>query len=569
MLADFGSVVDALGCAVEMQQVARDLNSASPPDRHLQLRIGVNLGDVIVADDNDLYGDGINIAARLQTLASPGGICLSHTVYEQVKNKLDLDYRPLGSHRVKNIAEPIRVYAVGAATPASVKLLARWRVLIAVGVAGIAIAASLVVVVLERSSQSSAVGAAVAAPAVATLAVPARMAERTPIAVLPFKNLSPDVGQDFFTDGITEDIINALGRFSNLLVAAKSASFQFKDRNISPEEAGRALDVRYLVEGSVRRAGDRLRITVELTEAATGVHLWSDTYNSELKDIFTVQDEITKRIVGAAAVKLTRLERERVSRKPTANLAAYEYVLRGRTDFTNRTRAANDEARASFQHAIDLDPNYAAAYAALGSTHYEVAVSGWTEFPNDEIKQAEDMAQKALDLDATSTSASLLLARVNAFRRDFDRALAQIDRALALNPSASENFEERGFILLWSGKPAEAVPWLEAALRLDSGNSRASMELGLAKYFLGQYAEAVTALDRALARDAGRAIQLYARPVLVASYARLGQQQDVERERAFVARLVPFFDAERFAGQFGTTEARHDMLAGLKAAGFR
>src|SRR5207302_8304805 len=279
LLTDVGSVVDALACAVAMQQAARDLTAASPPDRHLQLRIGVNLGDVIIADDNDLYGDGINIAARLQALAAPGGICLSHTVYEQVKNKLALDYRPLGRHRVKNIAEPVRVYAVGATAPAAIRLFARWRRLMMGGaVAGISIAAGIVVVMLDRSPQPSTVGAAVAAP-VATLAVPARLAERTPVAALPFKNLSADPGQDFLSDGITEDIINALGRFSNLLVAAKAASFQFKGRNVSPEEVGRTLDVRYLVDGSIRRIGDQVRITAELSEAATGFQLWSEVYN--------------------------------------------------------------------------------------------------------------------------------------------------------------------------------------------------------------------------------------------------------------------------------------------------
>jgi len=246
-------------------------------------------------------------------------------------------------------------------------------------VAGISIAAGIVVVMLDRSPQPSTVGAAVAAP-VATLAVPARLAERTPVAALPFKNLSADPGQDFLSDGITEDIINALGRFSNLLVAAKAASFQFKGRNVSPEEVGRTLDVRYLVDGSIRRIGDQVRITAELSEAATGFQLWSEVYNTELKDIFSVQDDITRRIVGAAAVKLTRLERDRVLRKPTTNLVAYEYVLRGRADYANPTRAANDEARELFQRAIDLDPNYAAAYAALGVVHYEAAVSGGRNF---------------------------------------------------------------------------------------------------------------------------------------------------------------------------------------------
>jgi adenylate cyclase len=568
LLADFGSVVEALSCAVEMQQVARDLSAASPPDRHLQLRIGVNLGDVIVTDDNDLYGDGVNIAARLQALAAPGGICLSHTVYEQVKNKLVLDYRPLGRHRVKNIAEPVRVYAVGAIPPVTAHFFARWRGLIGAGIAGLGIAAGLIVVVLDRSPQSSPGGAAGAAP-VATLAVPARLAERTPVAALPFKNLSADPGQDFLSDGITEDIINALGRFSNLLVAAKSASFQFKGRNVPPEEVARTLDVRYLVDGSIRRVGDQVRISVELSEAATGVHLWSEVYNTELKDIFSVQDDITRRIVGAAAVKLTRLERDRVLRKPTTNLAAYEYVLRGRPEYDNPTQAANNEARELFQRAIDLDPNYAAAYAALGVMHYEAAVSGWTEFPNDEIARAEGLAKKALSLDPAATKAYLLLAYVGLFRRDYDGGLAQVDQALAINPSDAECYQVRGAILQWSGKSTDAVTWLEGALRLGGSNAEVLMNLGISKYALGQYDEAIGTLDRALTRNPGRMNQLMVHPVLAASYARLGRQQDVQRERAVIGRIAPFFDSQRFAAQFGTKEVRDDILAGLKAAGFR
>ena len=289
----------------------RDLNAASPPDRHLQLRIGVNLGDVIVADDNDLYGDGVNIAARLQALAAPGGICLSHTVYEQVKNKLALDYRSLGSapgQEHRRAGAGLRGRSGGARGGAAVYPLARAdrrR-----GCRDRHRGRPCCCGTRPVACQSSAVGAASRRrPSRHWLCRPAWPNARRS-RYCRSRTCRRDAGQDFFSDGITEDIINALGRFSNLLVAAKSASFQFKGHNVSPEEAGRALDVRYLVEGSVRRAGDRLRITVELTEAATGVHLWSDVYNTELKDIFTVQDEITERIVGAAAVKLTRLERD-------------------------------------------------------------------------------------------------------------------------------------------------------------------------------------------------------------------------------------------------------------------
>ncbi len=336
LLADFGSVVDALSCAVDIQDAARTLNEPLPPGRRLELRIGVNLGDVIVADDNDLFGDGVNVAARLQALASPGGICLSQPVYDQVHNKLALDYRPLGAHRVKNIAEPVRVYSVGTETPLrTIRRVSRRSATIALICALILANAGLLAWLWGGSAMHGPPVAAVRPAAVATLALPARLAERTSVAVLPFKNVSSEPGQDYLSDGITEDIINALGRFSNLLVASKSASFQLKGRNLSPEEAGRALNVRYLVEGSVHREGNELRITVELTDAATGFDLWSDTYNGEFKDVFSLQDQITQRIVGSTAVKLTRAERQRVLRTPTANLAAYELVLRGRAGLTN------------------------------------------------------------------------------------------------------------------------------------------------------------------------------------------------------------------------------------------
>ena len=570
LLADFASVVDALGCAVDMQREALRLNEPLPPARRLELRIGINLGDVIVAEDRDIYGDGVNIAARLEALAAPGGICLSQPVYDQVKNKLALDYRPLGSHRVKNIAEPVRVYAIGATARPGTSRSFRRRWTIAAATIGIVLASGAGVgwLLLPGVDRAAPVGK-VEAAAVASLAAPARLAERTTVAVLPFRNLSPEPGQDFFSDGITEDIINALGRYSDLLVAAKSASFQFKNKNASPEEAGRKLDVRYLVEGSIRRAGDRLRITVELTEARSGFQLWSSDYNVQSKDVFAVQDEITKQVVGAAAVHLTEAERSRVLRKPTASLAAYEFLLRGRSNgLVNQTRAANDQARDFYQKAVALDSDYAEAYAALGWTHYETAVSGWSEFPEDEVQRAESLARKALALDPNTSNAYRLLSIVAVFRRDYDRALTEVDRALVLNPSASENFQERGYVLLWSGKAIEAVTWLEATLRLDAAASRAAFLLGTAKYFLGQYAEATASLDRALSMSPGRAIQLNAHAVLAAAYAKTRDSQQAERERAIIARLAPFFDAQRFAGQFGTEAARKEMLSGLNAAGF-
>jgi adenylate cyclase len=569
LLADFSSVVDALNCAVEMQRASRAINDPLPPERRLELRIGVNLGDVIV-DGDDIFGDGVNIAARLESLAQPGTVCISQTVYDQVKNKLDLAYRPLGSHRVKNISEPVRAFAVG--LPAAVPRPRRgWRPLVVAAGAAALVAVGLAAWMLSTGAgpEIFGPGAATKPVDVASLAAPAHLAGRPSIAVLPFKNLSSDPSQDYFSDGITEDVITALGRFSNLLVIAKSASFPFKASKAAPAEIGRLLDARYLLEGSVRRAGNRVRVSVELTEATTGRHLWSETYDAEVGDIFAVQDDIAKRVVGAAAVKLTRFERERALAKPTSSLAAYEYVLRGRDSFSHATRDDNDQASELFQRAIDLDPNYAEAYAALGGAHFEAVISGWSQYREDELERAKALAQKALALDPTTTRAYRLLSNIDLFSKRYDLALEQTDRALEINPSDADNYAQRGSILVWAGRSEEGLPWLEGALRFDRANGWAASQLCMAYYFVRRYSEGVDACDRALTRDPGRNTQMRTHPMLAATYAQLGRQQDADGERAIVAHLWPFFDPRIFAAQFGTQEARDHMLDGLKKAGFR
>src|SRR4051794_23165087 len=569
LLADFLSVVEALNCAVEMQQAARAINDPMPLQRRLELRIGVNLGDVIVDGDN-IFGDGINIAARLQALAQPGTVCIDHTVYEQVRHKLALNYRPLGSLHVKNIAEPIRAYAVGVPATAARPRIGRRSLVTAVGVATL-VAAGVVAWELHAGAGRAlfGLGAAPKAVEVASLAAPARLVGRPVVAVLPFKNLSGDGGQDFFSDGMTEEVITALGRFSNLLVSGKSASFQFKDRSVAPAEIGRQLDARYLLEGSVRRAGDRVRVNAELTEVATGQQVWSDVYDAEDKDIFGVQDDIARRVVGAAAVKMTRFERDRVLAKPTENLAAYEYVLRGRGFLSHATRDSNDDAQDTFQKAIDLDPNYAAAYAELGLSLVEAVAAGWTEFVADDLAGAETLAQKAVSLDPTLASAYRLLAEIHLARRHFDLFLAQKQRALEINPSDAENFLQRGDLMVWAGRASEALPWLEGTLRLDRANARAALSLGAAYYFLGRYGDAIEPMDRALTGNIGRVNQLQGRAILAATYAQLDRREDAEREWSVLMRMAPLFDAERFASQYGTQTAHDHMLEGLKKAGFR
>jgi adenylate cyclase len=569
VLADFSSVVDALNCALEMQRTAHAINDPIPPERRLELRIGVNLGDVIV-DGDDIFGDGVNIAARLQALAKPGTVCISQTVYEHVGKKLDFRYRPLGSHRVKNIAEPVRAYAVEGATTAPRRRRRRWPISVAAGGAAMAVVGFSVWALQTDASRHLFEFGTTAKPVeVATLASPARLEARPSVAVLPFKNMSGDAVHDSFSDGITEDVIAALGRFSNLLVISKSSSFPFKDSNIAPAEIGRLLNARYLLDGSIRRTGNRVRVGVQLTEASTGRLVWSETYDAEIDDIFAVQDTIAKRVVGAAAVGLTRFEQERVLAKPTGNLAAYEYVLRGRGELSHDTSDSNDKAIEFFQRAIELDPNYADAYAALAGAYYEAVVSGWSEFRAEELERAEALAKKALALDPATTRAYRLLGLINLSRKRYDLALEQIDRALEYNPSDADSFAYRGAILVWAGRAADALPWLEGALRFDRSNGFAATRLCAAYYFLRRYAEAVGACDRGLSRDPGHSTQMTTHPVLAAVYAALNRQQDAERERVVVAHLWPFFDARTFAAQYGTEEARNYMLEGLKKAGFR
>jgi len=366
-----------------------------------------------------------------------------------------------------------------------------------------------------------------------------------------------------------EDVAAALGRFSNLMVVARSSSLLFRNATESPAEIGRRLNARYLLDGSIRRSGNRVRVGAQLLEAATGRLVWSDSYDSEMDDIFAVQDMIARNVVGAAAVELTRVERERVLAKPTSNLAAYEYVLRGRRLWSHETRESNGEAMDLFQRAIDLDPGYADAYAALAGAYIESVVSGWSEFITDDLALAATLAQKALALNPATTRAYHVLGAVHGFERRYDLALTQLDRALSFNPSDAESFVQRGTLLVGAGRAEEALPWLERALRVDRANGAAATWLCIADYFLGRYAEAVGACDLGLSRNAGRNTQMTLNVVLLAIYAQLGREQDAEHQRAVVARLWPFFDAPAFADQFGTAQARDRMLEGLRKAGVR
>ena len=326
VLVEFRSVVDAVRCAIEVQNGMVERNAGVPQDRRIEFRIGIHLGDVVEESDGDLMGDGVNIASRLEGVAAPGAICLSEDAYRQVKARLDLSVSDLGITQLKNIAEPIRVYSLQ------------------VGTVG-----------------AKATATSEFPPALASTAPPPKLS----IAVLPFANMSGDAEQEYFADGISEDTITALSKLPQLFVIARNSSFTFKGRNVNVQEVGRSLGVRYVLEGSVRKSGNRVRITAQLIDATTGGHLWAERFDRDLTDIFAVQDDVTQHIVGALALNLTEGEQQRLVTGQTDNLEAYDCFLRGREHHWRFTREQNSQARELFQKAIELDPKFASAYAFL------------------------------------------------------------------------------------------------------------------------------------------------------------------------------------------------------------
>ena len=571
VLADFPSVVEALRAAVEIQKECAERNAELPADRRLRFRIGINLGDVIV-DSDDIFGDGVNVAARVQALAEPGGIAVSGAVYDQVRNKLDLGFRDRGSHRVKNIAEPVRVYGVvlesAAARRATRVARGFWLVASAAGIAMVVLAVALTVWLqwpAPRTDRAEPASQTEAGPAADPLQPTSAVGARPAIAVLPFDNQGGEPEQDYFSDGITEDIISALGRFSNLQVMSFDAVAPYKGQTVTPEGLSEDLEVRYVVNGSVRRAGDQLRVTTRLTDAGRGILLWSERYDRALDDVFAVQDDITRQIVSTLAIRVSYLEQERAFGTPTANLNAYDYYLRGRQSFRQFTRAGNVGAQELFERAIELDHNYADAYAALAWTHTKSAEMGWTEWPDRALERAHELAQTAVGLDSSNQLGHILLALVHTYRQHHELALAELDRAAKANPNHAGNHAERGWVLLVAGRSADAITALEEAVRFDpSPTPNTFSNLAMAYYLQGRHDDAVSTAQSAVGLYPHH-VMLYI--VLAAAYAENGQLDAAARAADELRRLHPFFEVDSF-GQFFRDPADRDRAqASLSKAG--
>ena len=563
VLADFAAVSDALVCAAAIQEDLKVRNQDLPDNRKVQFRVGVNLGEVI-ADRGEIYGDGVNVAARLESLAEPGSICISGTVYDAIGSKLPLDYEFLGEQTVKNIDKPVRAYAArlnpGATLPVPTVRAKSRRSPVRL-VAGAAVAIALLISIgmiawfapwgptTERLARE---GAALPLP------------DKPSIAVLPFVNLSADPQQEYFSDGITNDIITDLSKFSSLFVIASNFVFAYKGKPVKIQNVGRDLGVRYVLEGSVQKVADKVRVNAQLIDATTGRHMWAERYERSLHDLFTVQDDIVQSIVGALAVKVAEVERERVMRKDTDSLEAYDYVLRGRAYLSRITRSDNLEARKMFKRAIELDPNYAAAYVGLGWT-YRVAVGhGWTEFLNEALQKAQDLAEQALRLQ-DSADAHDLLGSIYLVRGRYELASQELEHAIALNPNDSDSLAGLGSVMLYTGKTNEAVQAIETALRFNPAiNTDFLYELGIAYYLQTQYGKAIEILERGKAKNPNYA---FIHAVLAAAYAQVGRPADVTREAEMVRRLDPFFEVASFGTKFRNHQDRERIAEGLRKAG--
>ncbi len=487
LLAEFPSVVDAVKWAVEMQAKVAELNAETPDVQQIEYRVGVNLGDVIV-DGEDIYGDGVNVAARLQEIAERGGVCISEKVQTEVRGKLAVEFEDGGAQVVKNVTDPVRVW--------------RW-------------------------SPSRVEASGTVAPTQAGEPLP--LPDKPSIAVLAFNNMSGDPEQEYFSDGITEDIITELSRFRELFVIARNSSFAFKGEALDIKQIAQQLGVQYVVEGSVRRAGNRVRISAQLIDGISGNHLWANRYDRDLEDIFAVQDEVCETVVGTLAGRLVEIGADRATRKGTESLSAYDYLIQGRAHQYRYTQSDIEEARAMFQRALSLDPSYAAAYAGVAYTYWADWFCGWANNPDECFELGIKAAENAVSLDDADSQTEMAKGLLHLFCREFDEARVHFDKAIALNPNEPDAYMYEGWRRMFSGNPEDALEQLDRAQRLNPFG-RYGYVIAMINYSAKRYEDAIAALKTVRLRNP--AVHAW----LAASYAQLERSEEAKAASAqFVA----------------------------------
>jgi pentatricopeptide repeat protein len=520
VLVEFASVVDAVRCAVEVQQAMPERNATVAADNHIELRIGINLGDIII-DDDDIYGDGVNIAARIEALADAGGVFVSNTVHDHVRDRLPFVFEDLGEQRVKNIARPVRVYRV-------------------------------------RDAGST--GKSPAAPAPPVLPLP----DKPSIAVLPFQNMSGDPEQEYFADGMVEEIITALSRIRWLFVIARNSSFTYKGQAVDVKQVGRELGVRYVLEGSVRKGGNRVRITAQLIDAQSDAHLWADRFDGALEDVFELQDNVAISVAGVIEPTLHAAEMARSAERPTTDLTAYDLCLRAHAISFSWERSATIRSLELLEQAIERDPHYGSALAQAAARHFELHVNGWTNDPETSRRKGIELSRQALQVAGDDPNVLSNVAYIlGYFGEEIDVAIALLDRGLELNPSSARGWQWSGWLRAWTGQPDLAIKHFETSLRLNPREQRANplMGIGVALFFAGRLEEARATLLRSL-QEKPNWVPTYR--FLASCYAHMGRfdeaREVVRQLRSLTNVLVPAAENWRDPNQ------REFYLSGLRMA---
>jgi adenylate cyclase len=520
ILSEFSSVVDAVECAARIQEELKEKNARLPENRRMEFRIGVNLGDVI-DDEGKIYGDGVNVAARVEGLAESGGICISGTAFDHVEGKLGLEFEYLGEQSVKNIKKPVRVYRV-----------------------------------LMRTDALKQAGEGIELP------------DKPSIAVLPFVNMSGEPEQEYFSDGMTEDLITDLSKASGLFVIARNSAFTYKGKAVKVQEVGRELGVRFVLEGSVRKAGNRVRISAQLVDAITGGHLWAERYDRELRDIFDLQDEVTQQIVSALAINLTKQEENHLARRGTDNLKAYDYALRGQESYHRFTKDANIQAQEMFEKSIELDPQYASAYSWLGLVLLHRWTHGWSQdrqLPD----RAFELAKKALGLDDSLPEAHRILGDVYLYRKQHEKAMAELKRAIALNSNYADAFAALAEVLNWTGKPERTPELVKKGIRLNPHHHAWYFYvLGSSYMLMGRYEEAIGTLKRGIVRNPEF---LGNHLALAPLYAEMGRMEEAQQEIQEILRVSPHFSIEMLRGLIPSKDKAivEEVIEAFRKAGLK
>jgi adenylate cyclase len=529
ILAEFSSVVNAVECAVAIQQTMAERNTVVEPARRMQFRIGINLGDIIY-DSERIFGDGINIAARLEGIAEPGGICVSAKVRDEIDGKINFAYQDLGDRQLKNIARPVRAYGIR-------------------------------------------LDAAPAEPAAAQPAPPLQPDDRPSIAVLPFTNMSGDPEQEYFSDGISDDIITDLSKIAGLTVIARNSSFTYKGRAVDVRTVGRELAVRSVLEGSIRRAGQRVRITAQLVDAATGGHVWAERYDRDLTDIFAVQDDVTQRIVQALKVTLSPAENARLADSGTSNIEAYDCYLRGRELLSapvgigkTKNRDVLAQSTMFFTRAVELDPGYSQAYAGLSMAYNLDYQNRWSDDPDSSLPLSKRYAELAVEKNPKEPFARLCTSWAAIFEKDLDRAKSEAETALSCNPNYASAYAVLGTIHTYLGRPLEAIAMIERATRLDPAASKHYLHfLGTAYLLAGNYETAAVLLRRRIVLVPGTD---FSRATLASALGHLGDVDEARRVWRELKEINPNYSfREHFSRRPFRQEDVERIAEGLTKAG--